>query len=55
MTPAGFRRWQAARRMFTGGLVCRTFRPQNRLLEAHDAAQARWFNGFLDSFLGQAA
>lgn len=55
VTPAGFRRWQVSKAHVYGRPGVQDVQTQNRLMEAHDAAQARWFNGFLDSFLGQPA
>ncbi|GAB5430710.1 MAG: glutamine amidotransferase [Epibacterium sp.] len=55
VTPAGFRRWQSSKVNVYGRPGVQDIQTQNRLMAAHDAAQAQWFNGFLDRFLGQAA
>lgn len=55
VTPTGFRRWQDSKKHVYGRPGVQDEQTQNRLMDAHDAAQGRWFNGFLDSFLGRAA
>ncbi len=54
VTPAGFRRWQARDRAPWGKPGVQPRPEQDRLMALHDAAQDRWFNGFLDGLLGRA-
>lgn len=55
VTPAGFRRWQDSKKDVYGRPGVQDLQTQNRRMASHDAAQERWFAGFLDSFLGCAA
>jgi len=50
VTPAGFRRWQEADWAPFGRPGAQTPEEQDRLMAVHDAAQDRWFNGFLAMF-----
>jgi GMP synthase (glutamine-hydrolysing) len=54
VTIEGFRRWQAAPWAFYGKPGAQTRAEQDRLMYAHDAAQAEWFNGFLGKLFGRA-
>lgn len=55
VTIEGFRRWQAAPWAAYGKPGAQTRQEQDRLMLAHDAAQAAWFYGFLGSLFGKAA
>lgn len=52
VTPIGFRRWQESKKDVYGRPGVQELAEQNRLMADHDT---RWFNGFLDTFLGRAA
>lgn len=52
-TTAGFRRWQTQSSSY-GKPGAQTRQEQNDLMRRHDKAQADWFFGFLDQFLGHA-
>ena len=54
VTIEGFRRWQAADWAAYGKPGAQTRDEQDRLMHAHDAAQAAWFYGFLDGLFGKA-
>jgi GMP synthase (glutamine-hydrolysing) len=54
VTPAGFRRWQAAMADRYGKPGVQPRDEQDRLMALHDAAQNAWFMRFLDGFLGGA-
>ncbi len=54
VTPAGFRRWQDADWAAYGKPHAQSREEQDRLQVQHDAAQGRWFEGFLDDFFGPA-
>ncbi len=54
-TTESFRRWQNADWAAYGKHGAQTREQQNRLMARHDEAQAKWFYGFLDRFLGNAA
>lgn len=51
----GFRRWQSRERAPYGKPGVQDRAEQDRLLAAHDAAQAAWFAGFLARLFGTAA
>lgn len=50
--PAGFRRWQHSDHAPFGKPGVQTKLEQDRLMAAHEAAQAAWFNGFLAKLFG---
>ncbi|KUJ85295.1 glutamine amidotransferase [Ruegeria marisrubri] len=52
VTPTGFRRWQDQKSDAYGRPGTQSREEQDRLMAKHDAAQASWFHGFLDGFLG---
>lgn len=52
VTIEGFRRWQAAPWAAYGKPGAQTREEQDRLMSAHDAAQAAWFYGFLGRLFG---
>ena len=52
-TIEGFRRWQA-NPASAGQPGVQTLEAQERLMLAHDRAQAEWFYGFLDGFFARA-
>jgi GMP synthase (glutamine-hydrolysing) len=54
VTPEGMRRWQDRPEAAWGKPGAQTRAEQNQRMIATDAAQATWFNGFLDRFLGTA-
>jgi GMP synthase (glutamine-hydrolysing) len=53
VTIEGFRRWQAAPWAAYGRPGAQDRQEQDRLMLAHDAAQAAWFYGFLGKFFGK--
>ncbi len=53
VTIEGFRRWQAAPWAAYGKPGAQSREEQDRLMMAHDAAQAEWFYAFLGRLLGQ--
>ncbi len=53
-TTESFRRWQNADWAAYGKPGAQTREEQNQLMARHDEAQAKWFYGFLDRFLGDA-
>lgn len=55
VTIEGFRRWQAALGMFYGKPGAQGRQEQDRLMLAHDAAQAAWFYGFLGRLFGKGS
>ena len=55
VTIEGFRRWQKEKWNVYGRPGAQTPEEQTRLMHQHDAAQADWFYGFLDSFFGVAS
>lgn len=55
VTIEGFRRWQHWKESLFGKNGVQTRGEQHRLMHQHDARQAEWFYGFLDSFIGQPA
>ncbi len=55
VTIEGFRRWQVGKEELYGRPGVQPLEEQTRLMHLHDAAQATWFYGFLDRFLGAAA
>ncbi len=52
VTIEGFRRWQNADWAAYGQPGAQTREEQDALMLAHDAAQAEWFYGFLESLFG---
>lgn len=55
VTIEGFRRWQRVMQASYGRPGVQTRDEQDRLMLAHDAAQADWFYGFLGRLFGRAA
>jgi len=55
VTIEGFRRWQAAPWAAYGKPGAQDRQEQDRLVLAHDAAQAAWFYGFLRKLFGKGA
>lgn len=55
VTQAGFRRWQEQKTGAYARPGVQTRAEQDRRMARHDAAQAVWFLGFLDGFIGRAA
>lgn len=55
VTIEGFRRWQNARWTRYGAPGAQSREEQDRLMHAHDAAQADWFYGFLGRLFGTRA
>lgn len=55
VTIEGFRRWQNATWAAYGQPGAQTREQQDELMLAHDAAQAAWFYGFLESLFGPGA
>jgi GMP synthase (glutamine-hydrolysing) len=55
VTIEGFRRWQAAPWAAYGAPGVQTREEQDALMLEHDAAQAKWFYGFLESLFGSRA
>lgn len=55
VTIEGFRRWQAASWAAYGKPGAQTRAEQDALMLQHDAAQAAWFYGFLESLFGARA
>ena len=55
MTVETFRRWQNAPWAAYGKPGAQTREQQTELMLAHDAAQAQWFYGFLESLFGHLA
>lgn len=54
VTPAGFQRWQRSEWAFYGKPGAQTREQQDAAMARHDAAQHRWFMGFLDRLFGAA-
>ena len=55
VTIEGFRRWQNDTWAAFGEPGAQTREEQDRLMLEHDAAQAEWFYGFLESLFGAAS
>ena len=55
VTPAGFRRWQEQKHDAYRRPGVQSREEQDRRMARHDAAQAAWFAGFLNDFIGRAA